>query len=190
MDNLRFFGLALGLFAAVFFGMNWLLTPHALQPDARIPTFQRVEPNSPRAKFEASSTSDNDPTRDRLRNAVLDDAKALEGDPCNDALKARYIQAVNEYAHAWLSITPCLATRTCRNADWSGIERAAQAFGSPLDHRVREAMQRVHRKTVFKLGDFPNDDAPMIAELAGDGRVNPWADARFREPIGASQTCG
>ena len=45
MDNLRFFGLALGMFAAVFFGMKWFLTVQPLKPDARLPTFQRVDIN-------------------------------------------------------------------------------------------------------------------------------------------------
>jgi|HubBroStandDraft_6_1064221.scaffolds.fasta_scaffold782133_2 hypothetical protein len=175
MDNVRFFGLAVGMFAAVFFGMKWFLTVQPLQPDARIPTFQPADPDSPRSQLMASSISDNDATRDRLRNAVLEDSRALYDDPCNDNLKARYIKAVNDYARAWLSIVPCLTTRTCRNADSLNIERAAEAFGTPSDHRVREAMQQVHAKGVFKLGDFPNDTARMVAELAADGAINPAA---------------
>ncbi|MGC2591886.1 MAG: hypothetical protein WA425_08175, partial [Xanthobacteraceae bacterium] len=85
MDNVRFFGLALSMFVAVFFGVRWLLTPQPLQPDARLSTFQRIEPNSARAQLEASSISDGDATRDKLRHAVLDDAKALNDDPCNSA---------------------------------------------------------------------------------------------------------
>ncbi len=114
MDNLRFFGLALSMFVAVFFGMRWLLTPQSLQPDARIPTFQRIEPDSPRAQFEASSMSDNDTTRDKLRHAVLDDAKALNDDPCNNALKQHYVEAANNYARALTSVVPCLAHANLR----------------------------------------------------------------------------
>ncbi len=173
MDNLRFFGLALGMFAAVFFGMKWLLTPHPLQADPRIPTFQRIDPDSPRAKFEASSISDNDATRDRLRHAVLEGAKALHDDPCNDALKARYIGAVNDYARALTSIVPCLRTQTCGKTDWPRLELAGHAFGTPLDHRVHEAMQQVHAKGLFKRGDFPDDTVNLMAEMAADPAIRP-----------------
>jgi hypothetical protein len=191
MDTVRFFGLAAGMFAAVFLGMSWLLTVRPLQPDARLPSFQQVDKDSPRFQVEQTSISDDDPTRDRLRQEVLDDARALKDDPCNDILKTRYIKAANAYAHAWISIAPCLGTRTCGSADSSRIDRAAHAFGSPLDHRVREAMQRVHAKAVFKLGDFPNDTAPLVADLAADGSINPLAvRATVNGPINAQNDPG
>jgi hypothetical protein len=175
MDNLRFFGLAVGMFAAVFFGMKWFLTVQPLQPDARVPTFQRYDPDSPRAQLESSSIGDDDPTRDRLRHEVLDYAKALSDDPCNKTLKKHYVQAVNDYARAWLSIVPCFATLSCRSADSKNLDRATQAFGSPLDRRVREAMQQLHAKRIFKLGDFPNDDSLLVAYLANDGVLSTLA---------------
>jgi len=176
MSTLRFLGLAVGMFAAVFVGMRWLLTVHAMQPDARLPTFHQVDKDSPRFQLEQTSISDEDPTRDRLRHEVLDDAKAFDDDPCNPILKARYIKAVNDYAHAWISIAPCLGNHTCRSgADSALMDRAAQAFGSPLDHRVREAMVAVHEKARFKLGDFPNDTAILVATMARDGSINPLA---------------
>lgn len=181
MGTLRFLGLAVGMFAAVFFGMRWLLTVRPLQPDARLPTFQRVDKDSPRFQLEQSSISDNDPTRDRLRQEVIEDARALKDDPCNDVLKARYIKAANEYAHAWISIVPCLGGRTCGSSDSPKLDRAAHAFGSPLDLRVREAMQAVHAKAAFRLGDFPNDTAVLVAQLAADGSINPLADPRIKQ---------
>ncbi len=187
MGNLRFFGLAAGMFVAVYFGMHWLLTVRPLQPDARLPTFHHVDTNDPRYKLEQTAVSDDDPTRDRLRHELLDDAKYLADDPCNDMLKRSYIKAANDYAHAWLSIAPCEANHTCRGSDSPAMDRAAQAFGSPLDLRVREAMQKVHSKRIFKLGDFPNDTALLIANLARDGTINPLADDNrpHRGPINA-----
>jgi hypothetical protein len=181
MGTLRFLGLAVGMFAAVFFGMRWLLTVRPLQPDARLPTFQRVDKDSPRFQLEQTSISDNDPTRDRLRQEVLEDARALKDDPCNDILKRRYIKAVNDYAHAWISIVPCLGGRNCGSSDSPKLDRAAHAFGSPLDLRVRDAMRAVHTKATFKLGDFPNDTAVLVAQLAADGSINPLADPRFKQ---------
>ena len=175
MDNLRFFGLAAFLFAAVFFGTKWFLTVEPVKADARLPTFHQVDPDSPQRQLMSNSISDNDETRDRLRHAVMDAIKALDADLCNRILKAHYIEAVNAYARGWISIVPCVGSRTCGSSDPQKLDRAAQAFGSPLDHRLREAMQRVHRKTMFRLGDFPNDDAPLVAQLAADGAINPLA---------------
>jgi hypothetical protein len=174
MNSVRFYALAASLFFAVFLGGKWLLTPTIvpLKPDARLPTFQRVDPDDPRTKLEQSSVSDNDPTRDRLRNEVLDYAKAVHDDPCNEVLKKNYIKAVVAYARAWISIVPCVGTQTCRGADSPLLERAQHAFGTPLDRRVREAMQSAHVRATFGSGDFPKDIVNLVANLAADGSIN------------------
>jgi hypothetical protein len=189
--NVRFFGLALSMFVAMFFGMRWLLTPQRLQPDARLPTFQRIEPNSARAQLEASSISDGDATRDKLRHAVLDEAKALNDEPCNTALKEHYVEAANNYARALTSVVPCLGTHTCGKTDWPRLELTGRAFGTPLDQRVHEAMQQVHAKGLFKRGDFPADTVYLVAEMAADPAIRPEAkiDPRFatQQQIAAQQ---
>jgi hypothetical protein len=171
MNNLRFLGLALGLFVAVFLGMKWPLTEQPGKPERAMPTFQHVDPDDPRIKQMQSSQSDDDAARDGLRHDVIDYAKALYDDPCNKALKAHYVAAVVRYVRAWTIIAPCLATRTCSNADASLLERARQAFGSPLDHRVRDAMQTLHAKATFGSGDFPQDTVLLVSDLAADGSV-------------------
>jgi hypothetical protein len=172
MSTLRFLGLAAGMFAAVFFGMKWLLRAEPLQPDARLPTFQRVDKDSPRSQLEQTSISDNDPTRDRLRHEVLDYAKPLKDDSCNKTLRANYIKAVIAYTRAWISIVPCLGDHTCRGSDSPLLDRAAHAFGSPLDLRLRDAMQAVHAKGIFGPADFPKDVVHLVATLAADPSVN------------------
>jgi hypothetical protein len=86
-------------------------------------------------------------------------------------LKARYVAAVVAYVRAWTSIAPCLAARTCGGSDSSLLDRARQAFGSPLDRRVRDAMQAVHAKATFGSGDFPQDTVHLVSDLAADGAV-------------------
>jgi hypothetical protein len=172
MGSLRFFAFVAVLFVAVFFGGKWLLEVRPLKPDPRLPTFQRVNPNDPRVKLQQSAVSDDDPTRDRLRKEVLDYAKALGDDPCNKTLKTRYIRAVIDYARAWISIAPCLGTRTCGGSDSPLIDRAAHAFGSPLDLRVRDAMQAVHAKGIFGPADFPKDTVRLVSDLAADSSIN------------------
>jgi hypothetical protein len=178
MGTLRFVGIVAVLFLAVFFGGKWLLEVRPLKPDPRLPTFQRVNPDDPRVKLEQSSVSDDDPTRDRLRKEVLDYAKALRDDPCNKTLKTHYVKAVIDYVRAWSSIAPCLGTQTCRGSDSPLVDRAAHAFGSPRDLRVRDAMQAVHAKGIFGPADFPKDTVHLVADLAADGSVNPLAETR------------
>jgi hypothetical protein len=182
MDMLRFLGLAALMFAAAFMGMNWFLRVEPLKPDPRLPTFQRVVGPLKQDPIEQSSVSDGDPTRDRLRHEVLDYAKALSDDPCNPVVKRYYIKAVVDYARAWLSIAPCVATRTCGSSDSQKLDRAQQAFGSPLDVQVRDAMAHVHAKGIFGPADFPKDTVRLVAELAADGSINSAADTRaFRQ---------
>jgi hypothetical protein len=179
MNTLRFCGLAVGLFFAVFFGMKWALTVQPLKPDARIPSFHHVDKDSEEYKYQQSSASDNDPTRDRLRNDVMDYAKALGDDPCNEVLRANYIKAAVAYARAWISIVPCMAYETC-SGSWerNGTDRAVKAFGTPLDNRVREAMTAVHRKARFGVGDFPKDTILVMSMMASDPLISPRADPR------------
>jgi hypothetical protein len=197
MGTLRFLATAVGMFTAVFIGMQWLLTVRPLTPDARVPTFQPVDADSPRQQLQQSTISDDDPTRDRLRHDVLDYAKALNDDPCNDRLKAAYIKAAVAYVRAWISIAPCLATQSCYGADSSRLDRATHAFGSPLDLRVRDAMQTVHAKGIFGVGDFPKDTVHLVAELAADGSINSAKDTQEFRHISAQmgntpmrQDCG
>jgi hypothetical protein len=172
-STLRFAGIVVVLFLAVFFGGRWLFEVRPLKPDARLPMFQRVNPDDPRVKLEKSSVSDDDLTRDRLRKDVLEWAKPLQDDPCNKTLRTHYVKAATDYARAWISIAPCLGTQTCGSWDSSLTERAHHAFGSPLDLRVRDAMQAVHAKGIFGPADFPKETIHLLAALAADPSINP-----------------
>jgi hypothetical protein len=177
-STLRFVAIVAVLFLAVFFGGKWLLQVKPLKPDARLPTFQRINPDDPRVKLEQSSASDDDPVRDRLHKEVLDYAKALGDDPCNKTLKAHYINAVIDDTRAWISIVPCLGTHTCSGSDSPLLDRAAHAFGSPLDLRVRDAMQAVHAKGIFGPADFPKETVHLVATLAADPSINPAEETK------------
>jgi len=182
MDMLRFLGLAALMFAAAFLGMNWYLRVEPHKSDPRVPTVEHVDADSSASELTQSSISDGDPTRDRLRHEVLDYAKALSDEPCNPAVKHYYIKAVVAYARAWLSIAPCVATRTCGSSDSQKLQRARQAFGSPLDVWVRNAMAHIHAKGIFGPADFPKDTVRVVADLAADGSINSAADTEaFRQ---------
>ncbi|HZU88339.1 MAG TPA: hypothetical protein VE993_03700 [Stellaceae bacterium] len=175
MGAARFAVTVTAVLLAGFFGTSWLLrafTVRPLQPDPRLPSFHHVDTESPQYRLEQSSVGDGDAVRDRLRNEVLDYAKALADDPCNTILKASYIKAVVAYARAWISIAPCIGIRSCTSFDVAELDRARQAFGTPLDHRVRDAMQRAHARATFGTGDFPQETARLVADLAADDAID------------------
>jgi multidrug efflux pump subunit AcrA (membrane-fusion protein) len=164
------------MFVIVFLAARWLPVWRPLKPDARVPTFHQVDVNDPRFQLEQTSfANDNDDVRNTLREAVLDEASALQEAPCDDAVKAHYIAAATRYARAWISVAPCVGTRTCRQSDSARLDLAQKAFGSPFDRRVREAMTRAHQTGAVARGDFPDDAARLVTQLAGDGLINPDA---------------
>jgi hypothetical protein len=190
VQNLRTIAAALALSVAVFLTARWLLEP-PLQPlKPPLPTFHRVDVNDPQFKLQSSFVSDNDPERDALRRAVLDAADALKDDPCDDSLKARYIVAAVNCARAWLKMSPCVGTRTCGQSDLARLELTQKAFGTPADHRVREAMSRVHMSGAIFKGDFPADAAVVLANLAPGPGINPNASPEYEEVMEAlGKTC-
>jgi hypothetical protein len=191
MGTGRFVVMALVLFA-LSYAVTQMFVVRPLKPDPRLPTFHRVDPDSPRTQVEESHASDMDSVRDGLRWAVLDSAESLRADPCNEGLKTRYVSAATNYARAWLSVVPCLKTRTCGSADDARLGRAQEAFGSPLDHRVREAMRRAHETDAIHDGDFSEDVVRHVALLAADPLINPSADPKIKQSIRemrASSSC-
>jgi hypothetical protein len=180
MGTGRFIAVAIALCVLSYASVQSLIVVRPLKPDSRIPSFHRIDPDSPRTKVEASHASDMDPVRDGLRHAVLDSAESLSDAPCNDAIKARYVKAVTDYARAWLSVAPCLVTR-CSQADGPSIERAIEAFSSPLDHRVREAMEKAHETDALREDDFPKDVVRHVAGLASDPLINPLAEPSIKQ---------
>lgn len=187
MRAARFAVIVMAFLLAGFFGLKWLLTVRPLQPDARLPNFHHVDVDSPRYKAEQSSESENDTVRDRLRSDVLNYAKALGDEPCNETLKASYIKAVVAYARAWISVAPCIASLSCSSQDSAKLDRARKAFGTPRDHRVRDAMMAVHAKVAFGTADFPEDTSHLVADLAADDAIEPAHRTRaFRHVIAES----
>jgi hypothetical protein len=147
-----------------------------VKPSAEIPTFHRVE-YDPRRGVDPGNAGE----PDGLRDPVLAAAEDLRNDPCNPTLKARYIEAASKYARAWLSIAPCVGTHTCGPSDGPRMDQAKKTFGSALDHRVRDAMKRLHQTDIFVESDFSRDVVVLVSEMAGDGVINPYASPAGKE---------
>lgn len=178
-STLRIAGSAVILFLAAFLLGQGLFAARPQRPDSLMPTFQLAGPNTPGGTLGQSAISDADRVRDHLRHQVLDFAKALGDDPCSPPLKKHYVNAVINYTRAWIRIAPCLGTHDCGAGDSQMMDRAARAFGSPLDLKVRDAMRTVHAKRSFGIDDFPIDTVTLVSQLVADGEINPVVDPRF-----------
>jgi hypothetical protein len=180
MESVRFAGLVIGAFIVTFAAAFWLVVPRPLKPEL-LPAWHRVDVESPRFKMENSYATDSDAVRDKLRQAVLEAADDLLREPCNDVMKARYIEAATNYSRAWLSIAPCVGTGRCGSSDGPLLDRAQKAFGAPLDRRVREAMVKAHDTGALQEGDFPKDAVTLVAKLARDPIINPSAEPSIKQ---------
>jgi hypothetical protein len=181
MDSIRFAGLVVVAFALSFAGVFWLVVPHSLNPAALLPSWHVVDADTRHPREQGSNAADSEQARDKLRNAVIEAADDLRREPCNDAMKARYIAAATKYARAWLSIAPCVGTQSCGSSDGPRLDRAQQAFGTPLDRQAREAMQKAHETGALKEGDFASDAVIMVATFARDPGINPHADPKIKK---------
>jgi hypothetical protein len=170
---------------AIGFGHEPAAAQQPLTPDSRLPTFQPVDPASRQRMMELEmfGGGDNHPARNALRKAVLDAAASLRVQPCDPDVKARYVKAATDYSRAWLSIVPCVGSRTCSSSDEARLNEAQAAFGTPLDHRVREAMTEAHRSGVIEPGDFPADIVEIVAGMARDPVINPHAAGFIRDGL-------
>lgn len=164
MEKLRFFTLIAVFMAVGFAAVRWLT--HV--GDSRLPTFHPVDIKNPTDKVPVAEASDNDAARDQLRNAVIAAAADFAKDPCDTGNRFRYLQAASNYAHAWLSIAPCVATNSCNDSNGAQLDRVHLAFGTALDHRVQEAMAQAHAARTIKASDLPADTVSLMASLAAD----------------------
>jgi hypothetical protein len=170
---------------AIGFGHAPTAAQEPLRPDSRLPTFQPVDPASRQRMMELETFGggDNDPARNALRKAVLDAATSLRVRPCDPDVKARYVKAATDYSRAWLSMVPCMGSRTCGPSDEARLNEAQTAFGTPLDGRVQDAMTEAHRTGVMDPGDFPADIVVIVAGMARDPAINPHAAGFLRDEI-------
>jgi hypothetical protein len=161
-DTFRLAGMAAALCAAAFIVVTWLsagapiwrIQAVPLQPDARVPTFaQRMqEGKGIRKDWENSKTSqgDDDAKRNARRLALLQAANAYALSPCDAGMKKNLVDSLTAYTMAWAEVAGC------RNGAMSctRLDEAQEAFGTPLDVRVREAVGAAVAKGGIGREDF------------------------------------
>jgi hypothetical protein len=161
MSNLRFVLAAAALFGLAFIGMSWAskgfpvmaMRAVPMKPDARVPTFEESVKQGARKDWEDSKTSqsDNDAGRNQMRLTTIQAANAYALSPCDKTIKAAFVVAASTY----------MRTMTKNESN-------AQAFSTPMDTRVREAID-----AAFDAGGLTTKDFPVGSPL--------WASASMHD---------
>jgi hypothetical protein len=206
MSNFRFGLMVAVAFALTFIGV-WLGTKSApvmamrgapAKPDVPAPATPAVEPESqqtarkdaapPRSEPRTAAVAppapapvksaarppaivvetDKDRGRLQIRRTAIQAAQAYASSPCDQATKAAFVVATTTYVKAMTE------------ESGSGPE-AVKAFATPMDARVREAVQQA-----FQTGGVSKDDFPANAQLWIAANAPPRRDGA--SPCGLGRT--
>jgi len=158
--TLRFFSRALPLCAAAYITVGWfgavapILGPFALRSDGRLSTFEERTRDGDRSRrdWENSKTSqgDDDPKRNARRLQLLQAANAYALSPCDATIMKNLVEALTAYTLAWAEVAGCRdGAMNCTRLD-----EAQRAFGTPMDVRVRAAVDVAVTKGDIVRADF------------------------------------
>lgn len=172
MSNLRFVLTAIALFVGTFVGVSWaskgfpvmMVRVEPLKPDARVPTFEESVKQGLRKDWEESRTSqgDNNAGRNQMRLTTIQAANAYALSPCDKTIKAAFVVAASTYMRATIK-----------------SEKDAQNFLTPMDKRVREAIE-----AAFDAGGVTTQDFPKGTPLWARAAANDYIDS---SPCGAGR---
>lgn len=113
--------------------------------------------------------------RDPLRLDTLQAANAYALSPCDGTMKANLVAAVRAYAAAAVEIRKCnVVTRNCDAA----FDRAIALYATPLDVRVKTALNEAFEKGGITRADFPHEMATTVMSLTNN---NPGSEVSFCE---------
>jgi hypothetical protein len=165
LRTLGFFSLTALCFVAGFIGIGWMklggplpvpvVKARPMQASASLPTFeQTVERIKREPAPNQTLQSDNDPGRDALRLDAMQAANAYVQSPCDGTMRDNLVKALTVYSKAWAEKSGCGAY-TCGGG--ARVELAAQMFSTPLDLKVREAVNDAFQQGGITIDDFPRD---------------------------------
>jgi hypothetical protein len=113
-----------------------------------------------RKDWEAQHTSqgDDDTKRNAIRMDTLQAANAYAMSPCDTTMKANLIAALSTYTRAWQSTLGCkrnfLGQLICSDQKF---KEAADSVDTPLDRRVKTALEAAFEQKGIVTADFPKD---------------------------------
>ena len=113
-----------------------------------------------RKDWEAQHTArgDNDAKRNAIRMDTLQAANAYAMSPCDKTMKANLVDALSAYTRAWQATLACkrnfLGQLICSDEKF---KRAADSVDTPLDRRVKTALEAAFEQKGIVTADFPED---------------------------------
>jgi hypothetical protein len=113
-----------------------------------------------RKDWEAQHTAqgDNDARRDAIRLDTLQAANAYAMSPCDKTMKANLVSALTAYTRAWQIKLGCkrnfLGQLICSDQKF---KEAAESVNTPLDRRVKAALEAAFAQKGIVTADFPED---------------------------------
>jgi hypothetical protein len=113
-----------------------------------------------RKDWEAQHTSqgDDDTKRNAIRMDTLQAANAYAMSPCDTTMKANLIAALSTYTRAWQATLGCkrnfLGQLICSDQKF---KEAAGSVDTPLDRRVKTALEAAFEQKGIVTADFPKD---------------------------------
>jgi hypothetical protein len=156
--------------AARGFPMHWSgpVSISALQPTITSTFGDQSAEDYERKKPESGNTaqSDTNPSLDKIRREALQAATGFEVSPCDSTMKKNLIEALTAYTRAWQTKLDCPVKMLCSDEK---LNAAAEAFSTPLDLRVREALERAFRQPGIAKADFPAAVRFDMLQFAGPG---------------------
>ena len=125
-----------------------------------------------RKDWEAEHTSrgDNDAKRNAIRLDTLQAANAYAMSPCDKTTKANLIEALSAYARAWRTKLGCKRSMFgMMNCSDRQFDEAAESVNTPLDKRVRAALETAFEQKGIIKADFPEDVREDVGHFSGPG---------------------
>lgn len=113
-----------------------------------------------RKDWEAQHTArgDDDARRNAIRLDTLQAANAYAMSPCDKTVKANLVVALTAYTRAWQSTLGCkrnvLGQLICSDQKF---KEAAESVNTPLDRRVKTALEAAFAQKGIVTADFPED---------------------------------
>jgi hypothetical protein len=160
-------------FVTAFVGISWAMrgfptefstfSPIAVVPlqptlDAHFGDDRAKEAMRKDWEAEHSARGDGDPRRDAIRTDTLQAANAYAMSPCDATQKTNLVAALTAYTRAWQATRGCgrnfLGMTTCSDQQ---IKRGADSINTPLDKRVRAALDAAFEQKGIVKADFPSD---------------------------------
>ncbi|MFT4118189.1 hypothetical protein [Bradyrhizobium sp.] len=176
----RFILLTCMAFVTAFVGISWALRGFPttsfspigeLKPTLKATFGDESAKAYERKRWEAEHTaqSDKDPKLDALRMDALQAGTAYAMSPCDGTMKANLIAATSAYVRGYMQIYDCPNPALGMFCSETKRDQANAAYSTPLDMRVKAALQEAFEQKGVVQEDFPADIRLAVLGFSGPG---------------------